>query len=341
MKKKICFYINSPSDYQIEFYKCLKKKFNIKVLFQKEKISNFHWRFSKYNWITYIQNNDNKNYIENFLNNYNPDLIIVGGYKLKNIFFIKNWCKKNNVKIYLWLEFIWFKNFFSEKVYNFFLKFFFLNINGILCVGKKALNYYKKFNHNCLNLPYSIKLSPYKKKKFKKKFKNIVFLYAGQIIKRKGVIQLLEAFSMLNNKSCYLNIVGDGNLKKTLKEKYKKNKNIKFFNFMNKKKLTKFFYKNDIFILPSYFDGWGVVVCQAMAAYMPVIGTSKVGSFSDYILKNCSGRLCETNKYSIYNQIDYYINNKKKIREHGLQNRIILAKSNSNVQNAVKIVKKL
>ena len=60
MKKKICFYINSPSDYQIEFYKCLKKKFNIKVLFQKEKISNFHWRFSKYNWITYIQNNDNK-----------------------------------------------------------------------------------------------------------------------------------------------------------------------------------------------------------------------------------------------------------------------------------------
>src|SRR5262249_45925173 len=59
--------------------------------------------------------------------------------------------------------------------------------------------------------------------------------------------------------------------------------------FQAPERLSDYFGRCDVFILPSRHDGWGVVVNQALAAGLPIITSDAVGAGLDYVENGFNG----------------------------------------------------
>ena len=122
--------------------------------------------------------------------------------------------------------------------------------------------------------------------KNKKNKKDIILGYCGQLIPRKGLHILVKQLNMLvPYDNWQLIIAGEGQQRKLLEKMIPDNiKNrVLFLGFLNEEEIIKFWKKIDVFIFPSLFDGWGVVVVEALAAGVPVLSGLDVGAARDYI----------------------------------------------------------
>ena len=342
-KIKILFFINTVTSYQKNFFKFLNFFFTVRVVFYSRFYQNYNFEIPNERKFTFIDNvNNPKKKIFLILKNFKPNFVILGGYRLRyNSFIIKN-IKKKNIKYFFWLERINSK----KKIKLIIMKLIFKKIlsksDGILAIGNEAKRFYKKFNQTTFNLPYSISL----KKKIKKEYfanGKVNFLYVGQLIERKGIDILLKAIKRLSKNEYFSNInftiLGEGNYKKKILEISKKYKNIKHYPFCKERKLKNIYLKNDVFVLPSKFDGWGVVLMEAMKYKMGIILTKNVGAKE--ILRNTSSIIIKDNDKNLHDAVVYYLRNKKKITDHGKKNHLLLHHSLCNTYNAVNKFRKI
>lgn len=218
-----------------------------------------------------------------------------------------------------------FKQFFLTKIFFKLIDPFILNY---LSIGK--LN--KIFYQNLID-PKKIKELPYVvgnlhnynlnlQKKYMKKTLKIddkckIIMFNAKLIERKNPEILIKAF--LKIKYQYhgllkLIIIGDGILKNKLKKKYYYFKDILFLGFINQSKLCNFYQIADIFILPSKYDSWGLVVNEAMQFEVPVITSQYVGSSYDLITGQ---RYLQTfnSQHDLEKKIIFLLKNKKKLSD--------------------------
>lgn len=120
-----------------------------------------------------------------------------------------------------------------------------------------------------------------------------VILYVGQLITRKGVRYLIEAYGELKKdyKDVCLMLVGDGPLRIELEESCAKHriKDVHFLGNKSYEELPKYYSMADIFVLPTLEDIWGLVVNEAMACGLPVITTKAAGCAVDLIVPGGNG----------------------------------------------------
>ena len=122
------------------------------------------------------------------------------------------------------------------------------------------------------------------------------FLFVGNVIQEKGVEELVLAFNEVtkNNEQAALYIVGsrkDRGFFEKIKPLTDANKAITFVDPMPQTELVRYFQAADVFVLPSYIEGLGLVALEAMACGTPVIA-SNVGGLH-YMLKDGAGQLVE------------------------------------------------
>ncbi len=143
-----------------------------------------------------------------------------------------------------------------------------------------------------------LKLKP--KKNFIKKQLGInpeekIILYTGRFVEEKNLFNLLEAVSNLKINSgikfkCLL--VGGGKLEKELEQEVI-NKGIQntvyLVPFKEFSKLTMFYTIADVFVLPSIFEPWGLVVNEAMNFNLPAVVSNKVGCATNLIQQGGNG----------------------------------------------------
>jgi len=146
---------------------------------------------------------------------------------------------------------------------------------------------------------------------------NIVF--AGRLIKRKGIMTLLEAFSLVSfmDSSVHLWILGDGPQKNEIIEyihKFKLEKQITLCGTVTNP--TDYFGFADVSVFPSYEkDGLMGVVLEAMSVGSPIITTIGSGS-EDVIESGVNGYLVEPKSVNgLFNILSVliYDENKKKL----------------------------
>lgn len=151
---------------------------------------------------------------------------------------------------------------------------------------------FKKYKKNCKNLDL-VKTTTLSKTDFFNREdtclgNKINLLYTGRIEWEKGLSELIYAFSKIKTKSnnLHLNIVGwEDNIKKPVETELKKlsrklnlEGNITFHGFKSVgHELNEIYRMADIYILPSYHEGFPRTIWEAMANSLPVICTS-VGS---------------------------------------------------------------
>jgi glycosyltransferase involved in cell wall biosynthesis len=125
----------------------------------------------------------------------------------------------------------------------------------------------------------------------------VVVMFAGTVTPRKGVLELMRAAELLNRRDVLFLVVGSLDLDKEYAQKvveYAKCKgiNAKFTGFVPYEDLKALYLACDIFVLPSFEEGQGVVLLEAMASGKPLIG-SKVGGIPMQIKEEWNGFLVE------------------------------------------------
>ncbi len=103
-------------------------------------------------------------------------------------------------------------------------------------------------------------------------------LYVGRLTEVKNLRLLIEAFNLSGRP---LTIVGKGELEHELKSIAKPN--ISFIGFVDNERLGEIYQTHDLFILPSSYEPWGLVVEEAIYWGLPVVVSDRVGSGPDMV----------------------------------------------------------
>ena len=146
-----------------------------------------------------------------------------------------------------------------------------------------------------------------------------------------------------NYKNIYFNLAGSGKLESDCKNFTKKNNltNINFLGFKNQKELRKIYSKNDFLIITSKYETWGLVINEAMASGLPVIGSRNCGATHDLVKNNTNGYV-----YKNFNDLTKIIlkiiknKNIKKLKKNALK-MIDLYKVDNTILSISKILYKL
>lgn len=100
--------------------------------------------------------------------------------------------------------------------------------------------------------------------------------FLGRLVTSKGVIDLIESWKLVVKEvpKAKLAVIGDGPLRAKLEnliEKYSLNDNIKLFGFVSDADKIKILKGSKIFVFPSHEEGFGIVICEAMACSLPIV----------------------------------------------------------------------
>lgn len=100
----------------------------------------------------------------------------------------------------------------------------------------------------------------------------IVYLFVGQIVKRKGIEELCEAweFHIKEYPNDKLIVAGTGVLLEMLKNKYVSESSICFLGRIEYDNIHMYYAISDVFIMPTIEDNWCLVVPEAMACGKPI-----------------------------------------------------------------------
>lgn len=118
------------------------------------------------------------------------------------------------------------------------------------------------------------------------------FLYVGRVSEDKGIDLLLAFFE--KNENFHLNIVGS-----IEDEKYSNiislRKNITYHGYKNRHELKNIYIVNDVFVLASKIEPWGLVVEEALYHGLPIVVSSKVGCNLDLVKEYNTGEVFVAN----------------------------------------------
>jgi len=155
----------------------------------------------------------------------------------------------------------------------------------------------------------------------------IIVMFAGTVTPRKGVLQLIRAGKILRlGKDVLFLIVGNLDLDREYAQKvmeYARSRgvNAKFTDFVPYGDLKALYSACDIFVLPSFEEGHGIALTEAMASGKPLIG-SRVGGIPMQIRDGWNGFLVEpADEEELAEKIRYLIENKEERAKMGRNSR--------------------
>lgn len=192
---------------------------------------------------------------------------------------------------------------------------------AIAAIGSHAVeDYQQRFpDKPIFNIPYYCDLSKFRQDIPQRPRTLPTILFCGQMIPRKGIDLLLQAFDRLLQKGldARLLLVGrEAELPQMLEALPERTRQkIEYAGFQAPEDLPYFFRQADIFVLPSRYDGWGVVVNQAVGAGLPIICSDAVGAARDLIIPNSNGFIFPAgNVDALTEYLIYYVKNPTAIK---------------------------
>jgi len=115
------------------------------------------------------------------------------------------------------------------------------------------------------------------------------FLFVGRFIPTKNIDKLVQLFvKHFSGLNAELIIAGGGDLFAQYNSEFRY-PNVKFLGKVFGNDLIDLYHSSTVFVFPSTFEAWGLVVNEAMSAGLPVILRKEVGSANDLVLNNATG----------------------------------------------------
>lgn len=149
-----------------------------------------------------------------------------------------------------------------------------------------------------------------------------VFLFSGKMISRKQPLLLADAILSIMDEYPQLVLIylGSGEEFQELKSKLEPSFGNRFIapGFVNQSKLGLYFKAADVFVQPSQYDTWGLVVNEAMHFGLPCIVSDRVGSRRDLLIPGKTGMVFHfLSKEELINCLRHFLDNPKETKSMG------------------------
>lgn len=239
------------------------------------------------------------------LHNAAPEVLVSGGYNYFAAWQAMNWAKRNHVQFLLWCESTaldcrneffaveWMKREFAR------------NCDAFVVPGKSAREYVQQFAcaeqrifvaRNAVD----IDLFASRKEEVKLKADRLrgelalpprYFLFAGRLVRSKGVVDLIEAYGGLPaelREQLSLVIAGEGPMRAEIESLARDiyPGYIHFAGFLQRDELANYYALAECLVMPTHSDPWGLVANEAMACGLPLICTNVAGCAADLVRGN-------------------------------------------------------
>jgi glycosyltransferase involved in cell wall biosynthesis len=113
------------------------------------------------------------------------------------------------------------------------------------------------------------------------------FIYAGGCSIRKGIPVLIEAWEKAQLRDAELLLVGSWQLADSKLKQLPRG--VRFLGPVGPERLRELYRESDVFVFPSFFEGFGLVILEAMACGLPVIASDR--SAGPDVLDESCGRV--------------------------------------------------
>jgi glycosyltransferase involved in cell wall biosynthesis len=150
---------------------------------------------------------------------------------------------------------------------------------------------------------------------------NFIVGFVGRLSIDKGIIELITAWEKFaaDHPHAELHLIGPFDERDPLPEpttdKIKHLSSVKHVGLVEDTSL--YYSEMDVFILPSYREGFPMVILEASASGIPVITTRKTGCV-DAIMENNTGIYTEIQPEAIQRSLEYYYQNPAVRKQHGM-----------------------
>jgi glycosyltransferase involved in cell wall biosynthesis len=285
---RILIFYFELADYVLNCFNQLLKEDEVKILlisYPVNKEAPFQFYFSD-RIQQYDRFNSSKSVLQRAIDQFNPDLVLCCGWKDKYYVQQSRKFHKKNIPVILLFDNHWNGNF-KQRLSIFFARLLFKKIFNYAWVpGSDQRLFALKLGFKPSNIltgfytaNTELYLSPGNKKLFNKRL-----ICVARYVPWKGYTELWEAFIELVEEgltSWELWCVGHGegfNNKKL-------HPNIKHLGFIQPDNMHAILKQTDVFVLPSHFEPWGVVVHEFALAGFPLVLSDEVGSGTAF-LKN-------------------------------------------------------
>jgi glycosyltransferase involved in cell wall biosynthesis len=185
-------------------------------------------------------------------------------------------------------------------------------IDGFLAIGSLNRRYYFHYDvpeERIFSMPYAVDNDFFQKKAeearpYRERMRaelglqpgRPVVLYASKFMKRKRPRDLMEAYIRLSpdgtrEPASYLLFIGGGEQRPELEAQVRALgwSSVRFLGFKNQTELPGYYDLCDVFVLPSEYEPWGLVVNEVMNAGKPVIVSEHVGCGPDLVRDSENG----------------------------------------------------
>lgn len=119
----------------------------------------------------------------------------------------------------------------------------------------------------------------------------LTFLFVGQLIDRKGVLPLLQAWEKYCQQypTDHLIIVGTGDLAEGIQQRFGHLPSVHLLGSVDYDKIYQYYALSDVFVMPTLEDNWSLVVPEAMACGLPVATTLYNGCYPELVKEGENG----------------------------------------------------
>lgn len=204
---------------------------------------------------------------------------------------------------------------------------------GILCIGQLNRRYYEKMNiptSRLYELFYAVNpIVRAAKDSVVERFKRgrKCFLFVGVLSERKGISTLLRAFKKLHTPDWCLVLCGldlsNGHYDKIIKKNNLRDK-IMLYGKCDYQNIGSIFATADVFVFPSMYDGWGMVLQEAASIGLPLIGSDMAASSFEVIEEGQNGYIFHAgNCKDLKNSMANYVSDPAKLESHGRRSKEI------------------
>lgn len=161
--------------------------------------------------------------------------------------------------------------------------------------------------------------------------KGIMILFVGQLIPRKGVRELLNAwdtFKKTNNEACTLVYVGSGPQEQELRNIIKSRHipDIILTGAIDYDHIAPYYKIADCFIIPTLEDNWSLVVPEAMACGLPIATSIYNGCYPELVHPNNGWIFDPLKQESIIKVLNQIINAQDQLKSMGKKSIDIVSK---------------
>lgn len=189
----------------------------------------------------------------------------------------------------------------KQNILNYFLK----RLSGVIVLGNSLRSMFKGLIEEnkifvCENgvQNYVIATEQEIKEKYEKfnKSKKIKILYLSNLMKEKGILEVLEVSEKFNEDDIEFNLAGaiEPEIKEIVEEYLKKYPNkIVYHGVVNGQKKKELLLNNYIFILPSWDEGQPISILEAYVTGCSVITDENVGGIRDIFQDKINGISCK------------------------------------------------